>query len=230
MATNRFESLRALFAFGKTALLRQSVLAVFGFTLLFPTVAIAHPYFPFSPGDVFVYRYQFHIDTTKEEFKAANSAGKMTVVVGEPEDLNGRSYFPLTTTYVGVPGSPEPTKIWLREEKGALKMGANHQGKFYETTILPAVTTVGTEWSYFDGEESTRKITAIKSFEALGKTHTDCLEVTRAPLSNDKLKESINRDFYCRDVGEVKFLFQSPSPIGDYVTETQLEEKRKADK
>jgi hypothetical protein len=83
--------------------------------------------------------------------------------------------------------------------------------------------SVGSEWEYYDGEKSKRKVTAKLEMElGDGRKVSDCIEVTRTVLDNKKLSNITNKDYYCPEIGHVKYLFSQPSPFGDYITQTSL--------
>jgi len=200
------------------------------FVLLLAQPAAAHPYLPLQSGNTTVLAYDFHVDTTKPAFKQSDSKGKMIIRTEGAEEKQGKRYTRFRTSYEGISfmAGSKDIHVWRREENGVVYLASPLQAVFNETVELPADVAVGSEWDYFDGEKSKRKVTAHLELQFEGKKFPDCIEVTRSILNNEKLKQAINKNYYCRDVGEVGSLFKQPSPVGEYITETKLFEFKPA--
>lgn len=188
-------------------------------SLVIPITTLAHPYFPLKQGSKTTLSYSFHVETARKEFKQADTKGFLTSEIGLEEEKEGRKYFKFITTYKDIPFSKEPAIHWKREESGVLFAASIINGKLNETIELPADTSLGTEWDYFDGEKSKRKVTSILSLDFDGKKFHDCIEVTRV-ITKKTLSNVTNISYYCPNIGEVKSIFKQPTPIGDYITET----------
>lgn len=186
---------------------------------ILPVSALAHPYFPLREGIKTTLNYSFFVNTTRKEFKQADTKGSLASEIGTEEEKDGKKYFRFTTTYKDIPYSKEPVIHWKREEAGVLYAASIINGKISETVELPADLSLGTEWDYFDGEKSKRKVTSVLALEFEGKKFPDCIEVTRV-ITKKTLSNVTNISYYCLNVGEVKSIFKQPTPVGDYITET----------
>lgn len=194
------------------------------FTLL-PAIAMAHPYFPVVPGEVTVREYHFRVEGGMKGMSSAPVHGKMISTVNGVEVREGKEFTKITTEYKDIPYQQKATEMWVREEGGAVIMGALHGEKFVETTLLPADISVGSEWEYNDGEKSKRKVSRTLALEFQGKRYEDCIEILRV-LPKAGASSATHKDYYCRDVGNVKFSFSMASPAGTYITENELSERR----
>lgn len=186
-------------------------------------IAQAHPYLPLEKGAITVLAYRFHVKNATMTPKPQEVHGEITMRHDRFEDKAGKRYLRQTTSYRNIPYISEDQHIWRREENGNVYMASMLHGKWNETLELPRDAVPGKEWQYFDGEKSKRKIT--RTFDLKlddGRVIRDCLEVRRTILAKERLKNVININYYCRDIGDSGSVFQQPSPIGDYVTETRL--------
>ncbi|MCC6954171.1 MAG: hypothetical protein IT290_08640 [Deltaproteobacteria bacterium] len=198
---------------------------VAGLVALLPSVVIAHPYFPIIPGEVTVREYHFRVEGGMKGMPTAPVHGKMVSTVKGVEVREGKQFTRIATEYKDIPYQQNATEIWVREEAGAVIMGALHGEKFVETTLLPAEISVGSEWDYNDGEKSKRKVSRSLALDVQGKRYDDCIEILRV-LPKAGPSSATHKDYYCRDVGNVKFSFSMASPAGTYITENELSERR----
>ncbi len=191
-------------------------------SLLICASSQAHPYFPLNKGSVSTYNYKFGVDSENKEVTKSNTTGKMISRNQGEIEKEGKRFYQFQTNYEGISYMTGTAELWRREEDGNLYLGSFLKGKFNETLELPGDVTVGKEWDYNDGEISKRKVTAILSITLPdGAKLDDCIEVTRSIL-NEKLKNIVNKTYYCRDTGDAGSLFAQPSPFGEYKTEVSL--------
>lgn len=198
--------------------LSQIVMLIF----ILSTNVSAHPYFDLTPGNTTTFDYSFEVITSKEEFKQSNTKGKIKTQASEWVEKDGQRYLKYVTTYDGISFMTQAVELWRREDNGILYIASIINNKLSETIELPANVTLNSEWDYFDGEKSKRKVTQILDLEFNGQTYKDCLEVTRVVLNSDRFKSVTNKNYYCPKIGDVKSIFSMPSPVGDYVTSTSL--------
>ena len=185
--------------------------------------AQAHPYLPMENGAKTLLAYRFHVKNAKMTPKPQEINGEIAMRYDRFEEKGGKRYLRQTTSYRNIPYISEDQHTWRREENGNVYMASMLRGKWNETLELPEDVGIGKEWEYFDGERSMRKITKIFDLKLDdGRVIPDCFEVTRFIVANERLKSVINKSYYCRDIGDSGSVFQQPSPIGDYVTETKL--------
>ena len=189
--------------------------------LLAATPAWSHPYLPLHEGDVMVLDYHFHVDAKKKQPKPPDQRGRMIIKAERTEQKQGKPWVRFRVSYRDIPYSIEDVLFWRREENGKVYTGSVRNGKFSETLELPSDVSVGAEWDYDDGERSRRKVTKRLDLDVGGRKLVDCVEVTRS-IAKKERSSVVNRNYYCRDTGEVKSYFMMPSPLGDYVTETSL--------
>ena len=189
--------------------------------MLVASAAAAHPYLPLREGDVLVLDYRFHVETDRKEFALPERRGKMVITTGKTEEKSGKPWVRFRVEYRDMPDAIPDVTFWRREDDGAVRAASMIGERWNESVELPADVSVGAEWDYDDGERSRRKVTRKLALELGGKTLDDCIEVTRT-VSKKSLTAAVNRNYYCRDVGEVKSVFEMPSPVGRYVTETSL--------
>lgn len=184
--------------------------------------AAAHPYLPLEEGRVTLLDYHFRVEGSKVPNAAQEVRGEMTLRYSSYEEKFGKRYLRQTTSYRDIPYMSNDQLIWRREEDGNVYVASMLNDKWNETLELPKDVSIGAEWDYFDGEKSRRKVTRKLELKlAGGEVLTDCLEVTRSVLGNEKLKSAININYYCRDKGDSGFLFRQASPLGEYITETK---------
>ena len=190
--------------------------------------AQAHPYIPMENGAKTLLAYRFHVKNATMTPKPQEVNGEITMRYDRFEEKSGKRYLRQTTSYRNIPYVIEDQHTWRREQNGNVYMASMLHGKWNETLELPKDVGLGKEWEYFDGEKSKRKITKIFDLKLDdGKVIADCLEVTRSIVANERLENVINKSYYCRDIGDSGSVFQQPSPIGDYVTETKLKSHAK---
>jgi hypothetical protein len=193
------------------------------FFALTGSFAQAHPYLPMENGAKTILAYRFHVKDAKMTPKPQEVKGEITMRYDRFEEKDGKRYLRQTTSYRNIPYATEDQHTWRREENGNVYMASMLRGKWNETLELPKNVGLGKEWEYFDGEKSKRKITKIFDLKLDdGRVIPDCLEVTRLIVANERLENVINKFYYCRDIGDSGSIFQQPSPVGDYVTETKL--------
>jgi hypothetical protein len=195
--------------------------ALAAIVVLLSAEARAHPHLPLRPGDVTVLDYRFHVETSRKEFRVAETKGTMTITTEAAEERNGKSWVRFRTTYDGIPYMTTTVETWRREENGDVYVASMRDGLWSETLELPADVSLGAEWDYDDGEPSRRKVTALVDLELGGRALRGCIEVLRIPKNADR-KNVTNRNTYCPDVGEVRFHLEATSPVGTYVTATSL--------
>ena len=188
---------------------------------LLASSAAAHPYLPLREGDVLVLDYRFHVETGRREFAVPERRGKMIITTERTEEKGGKPWVRFRVAYRDMPDPIPDVTFWRRDDAGAVRAGSMIGDRWNESIELPADVSVGAEWDYDDGEKSRRKVTKHLALELGGKTLDDCIEVTRT-VAKKSLSAAVNRNYYCRDVGEVKSVFEMPSPVGRYVTETSL--------
>jgi hypothetical protein len=188
---------------------------------LVAAAASAHPYLPLREGDVLVLDYRFHVETDRKEFAVPERRGKMIITTERTEEKSGNPWVRFRVAYRDMPEPIPDVTFWRREDGGAVRAGSMVGDRWRDTIELPADVSVGAEWDYDDGERSRRKVTRKLALELGGKTLDDCIEVTRT-VAKKNLAAAVNRNYYCRDVGEVRSVFEMPSPVGRYVTETSL--------
>ncbi|MGH7805787.1 MAG: hypothetical protein ACREQJ_15680 [Candidatus Binatia bacterium] len=183
--------------------------------------ASAHPYLPLREGEVVVLDYRFHVATDRKEFALPERRGKMIITTERDEERSGNAWMRFRVSYRDMPDPIPDVTFWRRDDGGAVRAGSMIGDRWRETVELPADVSVGVEWDYDDGERSRRKVTRKLALALGGKTLADCIEVTRT-VAKKNLAAAVNLNYYCRDVGEVKSVFEMPSPVGRYVTETSL--------
>lgn len=185
--------------------------------------AQSHPYLPMEKGATTLLAYRFHVKNAKMTPKPQEVNGEIVIRFDRFEEKEGKRYLRQTTSYRNIPYISEDQHTWRREENGNVYMASMLHGKWNETLELPEDVKLGKEWEYFDGEKSKRKITKIFDLKLDdGRVMPNCLEVTRLIVANERLKNVVNKSFYCRDIGDSGSIFQQPSPFGDYTTETKL--------
>ena len=181
----------------------------------------ANPYLPLRDGEVTVLDYRFHVEKAGKEFKVPDRHGTMIVTNEGSETKNGKPWSRFRVKYRDMADSFADVLLWRREQDGDVHVGSLQNGKWKETLELARDLSVGAEWEYDDGERSRRKVTRKLDLKIGDRELADCVEITRQ-VAKKSLSKAINRNYYCRGVGEVKSYFEMPSPIGNYVTETSL--------
>ena len=200
---------------------RVAALTLAGTLVAAAAVAQAHPYLPLREGDVLALDYRFHVDTNRKELAVPERRGKMIVTTEQTERKHGTPWVRFRVEYRDMPEPIPDVTFWRRDDGGAVRAASMIGDRWRETVELPADVSVGAEWDYDDGERSRRKVTRKLALELGGKTLDDCIEVTRT-VAKKNLAAAVNRNYYCRDVGEVKSVFEMPSPVGRYTKETSL--------
>jgi hypothetical protein len=189
----------------------------------------AHPYLPLESGSTTILHYHFQIKNTKMVQKPDDIHGEIVMHYDRFEEKHGKRYLRQTTSYRNIPYITTEQQVWRREENGNIYLSSMLHGQWIETLELPKDVEIGREWAYYDGEKSKRKVS--KRFDLKlddGNVIADCLEITRTIVTNEQLKNVVNKSYYCRDIGDAGSLFLQPSPIGDYTTETRLKSYRRS--
>jgi hypothetical protein len=200
----------------------QSLLCGSLFVLGSAVTAPAHPYLPLESGRVTVLDYSFRVENLKVPQGPRAVRGQMIIKTGPFEEKAGKLYLRQTTSYRNIPYQTADQQSWRREEHGNVYLGMMRRGAWAETLELPADVSVGREWDYDDGEKSRREVTRKLEIELPnGRSFADCIEVARTITHNKNLASVVNRNYYCRDLGDAGSVFLQPSPIGDYKTETR---------
>ncbi|HSL38903.1 MAG TPA: hypothetical protein VK857_00925 [Desulforhopalus sp.] len=207
---------------------RRSLLLILGgcCTLLTAGEGICqgHPYLPLTQGATKVVSYRFSVEDATITPPPEKVRGEITMHTDRFEEKAGKRYLRQVTSYRDIPYFSEEQRLWRREEKGNVYLGAMLNGQWSETLELPGDTEIGREWDYFDGAPSKRRINGkVDLTMENGTVLKDCLEVSRVVIGNDLLKDAVNITYYCRDIGDAGTLFRQPTPIGTYTTETRLQ-------
>jgi hypothetical protein len=183
----------------------------------------AHPYHPLKSGMTKTFKYHFHIKNANKTAKLSNVNGEILMQFDNFEEKNGKLYLRQTTTYRNIPYWKTEQHTWRREENGNIYLGWMLNGKWNEALELPKDVSVGSEWKYNDGEKSTRKVTRIFNLNITGgKVFSDCLEITHS-IAGNQPSDLIDISYYCRDIGDAGSVVRQPTPVGEYTTETSLE-------
>jgi hypothetical protein len=205
----------------------KQVSLFWGVLLLLAPWASAHPYLPLAPGNTLTYDYMFRVETTRKEFKQADTDGSITAVCDEWLEKNSKRYLRQVTTYEGIPFMKEKVMLWRRDDPSGIYIGQeNKPGVISDTIELPADVSVGVEWSYDDGAKSVRKVARKLDYTLpSGERLEDCIEVVRRIPSNPAWQDF---SIYCRGIGAVETKILQKTPVGLYRTETRLRSYKKA--
>ncbi|HMO16745.1 MAG TPA: hypothetical protein PKA63_02720 [Oligoflexia bacterium] len=209
----------------KTKTIIKHMLLFFHICLLIITInssrAQSHPYQPIVEDQVVVSKYIFLVDTTKKEYKQADTQGKIISKASGWEEINGKKFMKYVASYEDIPFMKEEAVLWRREDETGLYLLQKRDKKYVESLELPDDVSLGKRWSYNDGVESERSVTAILDIALpSGDTYKDCIEVTRQILKVDSLKNFSDKSYYCKDIGSVRTIYLQPTPVGTYITET----------
>jgi hypothetical protein len=209
--------------FGRQFLLYITLLSA-STILSITTLSFAHPYLPLTSGSTKTYDYHFHIEKAQIASKLNDVRGEIFLRFDISEEKYGRLYLRQSSTYHNIPFWKSEVHSWRRDDNGDIYLAWIANGKWNEALELPKDVPLGREWDYNDGQNSKRKITKIFDLTLLnGKVLPDCLEITNISATKEKLKFN-QKSFYCRDVGDAGSEYRQQTPVGEYITETNLKE------
>jgi hypothetical protein len=149
--------------------------------------------------------------------------GSIVVKTGPLEKKSAKRYLRYTASYRDIPYQIVDQRSWRREEDGNIYLGLMRRGTWAETVELPADVSIGREWEHDDGEKSTRLVTRMLEIELpSGEILPDCIEVLRTFTHNENLASLVDKNYYCKGVGDGGSIFVQPSPVGEYQTKTRV--------